>query len=67
MMSITSSCRSALTENSYTENSSQEEIIQLVIKNDLQGVRRALESKANVNSKCEQTYSSTYRYKQWSS
>ncbi len=55
MMSITSSCRSALTENSYTENSSQEEIIQLVIKNDLQGVRRA------------QTYSSTYRYKQWSS
>jgi uncharacterized protein len=51
MMSITSSCRSALTENSYTENSSQEEIIQLVIKNDLQGVRRALENKANVNSK----------------
>jgi ankyrin repeat protein len=50
MMSITNSCRSALTENSYTENSSQEEIIKLVTKNDLEGVKKALENNANVNS-----------------
>ncbi len=50
MMSITNSCRSALTGNSYTENSSQEEIIKLVTKNDLEGVKKALENNANVNS-----------------
>jgi ankyrin repeat protein len=56
MMGITSSCRSALpetslTESSNTENSSQDEIIKLVTKNDLQGVKKALENNANVNSK----------------
>lgn len=56
MMSITSSCRSALpdnslTENSNTENSTQEEIIKLVSKNDIQGVKNALENKVDVNSK----------------
>ncbi|WP_333627435.1 ankyrin repeat domain-containing protein [Sphingobacterium siyangense] len=50
MMSITNSCRSALTENSYAENPSKEGIIKLVTKNDLQGVKKALENNANVNS-----------------
>lgn len=51
MMTLTSSCRSAFTESSATEASQQEDIIKLVSKNDIQGVRNALENNIDVNSK----------------
>jgi len=51
MMTLTNSCRSACTESSDTQVSPQEEIIKLVSKNDIQGVKNALDNNIDVNSK----------------
>ncbi|WP_426791660.1 ankyrin repeat domain-containing protein [Sphingobacterium sp. WOUb80] len=51
MMTLTNSCRSAFTESPATEAAPQEDIIKLVNKNDIQGVRNALENNIDVNSK----------------
>jgi len=51
MMTLTNSCHSAFTESSDTQVSPQEEIIKLVSKNDIKGVKNALENNTDVNSK----------------
>ncbi|WP_293908055.1 ankyrin repeat domain-containing protein [Sphingobacterium sp. UBA5670] len=51
MMTLTISCRPAFTESTTTEVALQDDIIKLVSKNDIQGVRNALEDNIDVNSK----------------